>query len=167
MKPSIQQFINASKSFWSNVIPKTQSECWNWNGFKNEDGYGHIGVIGYNIRTHRLSWMIHFGPIPNGVCVCHRCDNPACVNPSHLFLGTVQDNVTDRHLKGRSRGGSQPGESHNMAKLKDDDVRQIFNEARSRSSTQREIAKKYGVTQSAISNILTGKLWRHLNLHGR
>ena len=166
MKLSVQKFLNAFKAFWSNVRPGHPAECWNWAGHRNTDGYGHIGVMGYIVRSHRFSWIIHHGPIPNKLCVCHKCDNPSCVNPTHLFLGTVQDNVHDRQRKGRSRGGSQPGISHNMAKLNDDLVVRIFNEAKNKTMPQKRIGVKYGVSQSVVSRILNGDLWKHLNLLG-
>jgi len=79
------------------------SGCWNWKPCKSRDGYGVASYKSRNIRAHRFSWMIFKGDIPTGQCVLHRCDNPSCVNPDHLFVGTHKDNVHDKLAKGRGR----------------------------------------------------------------
>jgi hypothetical protein len=91
--------------FWSKV--KKTDNCWEWQACKNEHGYGilNIGKRGLGkIRAHRLSFIIHKGEIPESLLVCHRCDNPTCVNPEHLFLGTQKDNTQDMIKKGRGKG---------------------------------------------------------------
>lgn len=100
------------------------------------------------------------GPIPDGLHVLHHCDNPPCVNPAHLFLGTNADNVADKTAKGRGRGGR--GEAHRNAKLTADQVREIRELAAS-GLTQREIAARYGVRHTAIGKILRGERWGHLS----
>jgi len=82
-------------------INKTE-KCWNWIAGKDKDGYGKIKIDGKMVQAHRASWVIHNGDIPNGMCVLHRCDNPSCVNPEHLFIGTRLDNARDRDVKGRN-----------------------------------------------------------------
>ena len=82
-------------------IEKTSS-CWNWLASKDRDGYGRIKISGRTFQAHRASWDIHNGSIPEGMSVLHHCDNPSCVNPFHLFLGTALDNVRDRDAKGRN-----------------------------------------------------------------
>lgn len=91
--------------FWNKV--DTSNECWNWTGSKNKDGYGSVGS-GLRSRTmlaHRMSYAINVGEIPKGMCVCHKCDNPSCVRPDHLFLGTRKDNMQDMVRKGRDDNG--------------------------------------------------------------
>lgn len=92
------------RRFWVKVEIKSEDECWNWTAFKNKQGYGRFGSSSCRcVNAHRVSWTIAFGPIPEGHFVCHRCDNPSCVNPKHLFTGTRQDNVDDMVIKKRSR----------------------------------------------------------------
>ncbi len=83
-----------------------QTGCYLWTGKKNKNGYGRIKVNGKEQAAHRVSYAIANGAIPDGMCVLHRCDTPACVNPEHLFAGTVIDNLRDMHAKGRARGNT-------------------------------------------------------------
>ncbi len=95
-----QKYID---SFWAKVT-KHEVGCWDWNASKNKQGYGRMGIgAGQCINAHRVSWVIHNGDIPDGLFVCHKCDNPSCINPKHLFLGTRQDNTNDMMLKKRSK----------------------------------------------------------------
>lgn len=137
------------------------NECWLWIAGVTSDGYGTIGAGGRtNKKTsaHRLSYELAFGPIPHGLCVCHKCDNRRCVNPSHLFLGTNADNVADRQSKGRGNGRGYPGERCGHAKLKNGDVIKIRLDQR----THEQIAKDYGVKRPTITNIKLRRTWRHL-----
>lgn len=94
--------------FWDRV--DTSGSCWVWTGACNRKGYGEYHFNGKARRAHRVSWELTYGPIPEGLIVCHRCDNPSCVRPDHLFLGTHSDNAIDRERKGR--GGSARGDNH-------------------------------------------------------
>lgn len=91
--------------FWAKVDKGSDAECWEWTASRNSYGYGQLAVVlpsGKRPRlAHRLSWELHVGPIPEGMCILHRCDNPPCVNPSHLFIGTKADNYRDMRAKGR------------------------------------------------------------------
>lgn len=143
--------------FWPKV-EKTNS-CWLWCGATGAWGYGNIGARKEDgklstLRAHRVSWEIHYGPVPYGLLVLHKCDNRVCVNPDHLFLGNYMDNMNDMIEKGRSR----KGERHHAAKLTDNDVLAIRADERALS----EIAGDYPVHKATISAIKNGKLWGHV-----
>jgi hypothetical protein len=123
------------------------SGCMEWTGYRDARGYGQTHYRGPPIRTHRLSWILHFGPIPDGEDVCHRCDNPPCVNPGHLFTGSAYDNVIDMRTKGR----------HGTAKI----TQEIANEIRRRAEaeTQTAIAADIGLSQAHVSDIVRGRSW--------
>lgn len=150
---------NAALRFLKKVF--NYKECWNWNAsLRNESGYGQINFMGKMQGAHRVSYMLFKGEIPNGLCVLHKCDNPLCVNPYHLFLGTNKDNVADRERKGR---GNQPhGSMSGNAKLKESDIPEIF-ALRLSGLTQQEIADNYGVAQCTISDVLHGKRWSRIS----
>jgi hypothetical protein len=146
--------------FWSKVI-KTDS-CWIWAAYRNRKGYGTFQTkVRVPRLVHRLSYMIATGADPGEKCVCHSCDNPACVRPDHLFLGTLADNNLDMLKKGRASGGSFPGELAPWSKLTAEDVLEIRT-CYTFHGGGRIAAEKFGVTPSAISSILRGKVWRHL-----
>ena len=145
--------INDLSAFW-NKVDKTSS-CWLWTGLTHPFGYGRIGINKVKYLTHRLSYIIHFGPIPKGMCVCHRCDNPKCVNPQHLFLGSRLDNNLDRTAKDRTFKGSQVTKS----KLLEHQILEI----RQSTESVKSLAKKYKVSGSTIYAIRNRTNWRHIN----
>ena len=136
--------------FWSRV-QKTDG-CWLWLWSRNEFGYGVIGVAGRSKRAHRLSWEMVNGPIPDGMVVCHHCDNPACVNPEHLFVGTHADNVADKMSKGRCPRGETAG----PARLTDAQTEEI-RARRTRGESCRSIASFFGVAVSTVSGIVNNR----------
>jgi len=149
--------------FWSKVDVRGNDECWNWTAVLNSDGYGHVKISGHHHGAHRVSWELAHGKIPKRMCVCHRCDNPSCVNPNHLFLATHAENMRDMAEKGRagSNGGS-PGEKNWSSVLTESDVREIRRMLND-GIKQREIGEKFGVSRSTISAIYCGVLWRHVH----
>lgn len=146
--------------FWAKVRKGDDSQCWEWVGSRAKAGYGTFGLDRGTVTAHRFSWEMRNGPIPDGMFVCHRCDNRACVNPSHLFLGSAADNNTDMWTKGRASGGSV-GERNHRALLTDDDVRDIRRRADA-GEGRRSIAATYGVHKDTVGAVITGKNWRHV-----
>lgn len=150
----------AEERFWEKV-DKTpghgpSGDCWIWTGFVHKSGYGYFYFLKKRWEVHRFSYVLHFGDIPSGMCICHNCDNRRCVNPDHLSVGTHRDNTKDKINKGRAyylRGEESPG-----ALLTEQEVMAI----RESGKKQIEIAKEYGVTQAAISLIRCRKTWQHL-----
>ena len=144
--------------FFSKIARSDADGCWLWVAGKNKGGYGQFRDSGRTVYTHRLSYELANGPIPEGLWVLHSCDTPACVRPDHLFLGTPADNTSDCVAKGRHAHGRR----HGMAKLRDDDVREIRDLIAARRYTQREIGDFYGTDQTIISDIKIGKIWAHV-----
>jgi hypothetical protein len=133
-----------------------KGDCWIFTGkSKTSSGYGQIHVDGRHWQTHRLSWTLWNGPIPDGQCVLHRCDTPLCVNPVHLFLGTRADNNADRARKGRN--APIRGERNPRARVSDaqaDEIRALYRQGQ---LSQREIAALYDIAQVTVSHIVRGK----------
>ncbi len=147
--------IDYKSNFWEQV--DKQGACWRWLGTITAKGYGSFyareGKYRF-YRAHRYSWFLEHGEIDSGLWVLHKCDNPWCVNPEHLWLGTNEDNMKDKIDKGRHR----PGERHGMAKLTEKDVLYI----RACGKPALELAAEFDVHGTTIYNILNGKKWRHL-----
>lgn len=149
---------------------KDSSGCVLWTGSLTKTGYGKFGLNGGWVLAHRAAWELEHGPIPtgdgyHGVCVLHRCDTPACVNPKHLFLGTHQDNMADRDRKGR---GGQPGkktkgEKNGMALLTEPQVLSILRRHK-QGASQRSLAREFEVSPSLIHLIVHRKRWAHLEV---
>ena len=148
--------------FWNKVNKDDGGGCWIWTGTIQSGGYGNVGVHGRNLRAHRLAYELTYGPIPPGMCVCHRCDVRSCVNPDHLFLGTKADNTHDMVRKGRHVAISLPGSNNPSSVLTDDDVREIRRRVRVDGVSRTQIAKEFGVSQPLISQIVIGRAWKHL-----
>lgn len=149
------------RRFWAKVDVSTGAQqCWVWTASKTLDGYGMIGINGRLQRAHRVSYFLHYGVNPDNLFVCHTCDNPSCVNPRHLYLGTAADNNRDRDSKNRFVPPiPRTGEHHHMSKLSAKDVDEIRFLYDSGSMNQRELAEKYGVRQPHISRIIHKVRW--------
>ncbi len=148
------------------LITKTRKEpsgCVVFTGSINRTGYGRIGRGRHQVSmsAHRASYELFIGPIPAGLWVLHRCDNPPCVNPVHLFLGTGKDNTQDCIAKGRFIVGDHRGERHGMVKLKDADI-PVIRARRAAGEKLAVIAADFCVDQSLVSLIALRKIWRHI-----
>ena len=130
-----------------------------WIGCKIPDGYGMLQVNGKATLAHRISYEIHKGEIPEGMCVLHSCDNPGCVNPEHLHLGTQKDNARERSE--RKRSGDIRGEKNGRSKLTQQQVLEIIEKYKS-GWIQCDLAQEYGVNQGRISSIVTKRSWKHI-----
>lgn len=146
-------------------IKRTEQGCWEWSGDRHPAGYGYITRKGNGIRrrtvAHRVSWEMFVGPIPAGLLVCHHCDNPPCVNPEHLFIGTNADNRRDSVNKGRHGHGACRGDAHPFAKLDENKVREI-RALRAAGVVGSRLAERFGVSVGLIHNITARRVWKHI-----
>lgn len=147
---------NRHRIFEAQFIRKSDDECWEWLGPLSRHGYGIISVNQKSIQAHRLAWEKTFGKIPDGLCVCHHCDNRKCVNPSHLFLGTSRENTQDAARKGRM--ASKRGELCGKAKLTPGQV-QTIRELRKAKVPRSYIASQFGISINHVWKICTGSCW--------
>lgn len=155
-----EEKIKRLTHLYENLITKHDNKCWILNKVPSKNGYVHFNM-GRNkyILAHRLSWIIHRGNIPDNLMILHKCDNPPCTNPDHLFIGTHADNVKDKINK--KRHNASHGSSHYNAKLNDDmvlKIKKLIKEGYSQSA----IAHKFEVRPSTIQNIADGKTWKHV-----
>lgn len=182
----LEKMINRSRytppkvRFWARVEKKgpivsyVGTRCWIWTGYSpGKQGYGSLKVDGVAIKSHRYSWILHKGPIPKGMFVLHKCDTTRCVNPDHLFLGTHQDNVDDRSIKGRAAFGDRNGhstkpgcekrgEDHGSSVLTEKQVRSIRKEFVPRKYREaKRVMRKYNISYATLYRIVRNITWRH------
>lgn len=163
--------VPLEKRFWSRVL-KTD-ECWVWQGTVDRDGYGHIKHNGKNVRSHRVAYILQIGEITDGLFVCHHCDNPACVRPDHLFLGTCSDNMKDCTRKGRNTFDVHPefrcipgnrqrlGEKNGRSRLTPELVK-LIRQLSADGESCRGIARRLGFGGRTIDCVLKGITWKHV-----
>jgi hypothetical protein len=153
--------------FWEKV--ERSDGCWNWTSWRNQSGYGLFTIGRSPCRAHRYSWELHFGPIPDGMCVLHRCDNRLCVRPDHLFLGTRRENAADMKAKGRQAQGERlrdrrviRGEDCTWSKLSAAQVLAIRSRYESGSDTLATLSDEYGISYNHVYAIVRRTTWKHL-----
>lgn len=159
--------------FWPKVDKSAGPDaCWTWTASRAKNGYGKFGIGGHDggwIGAHCAAWLITRGEIPCGSCVCHSCDNPICVNPSHLWIGTHKDNARDKSMKGRAVWKQSHGMRKNPllmshgtrrynAKLNDDIVRKI----RNATGSHKDIGIRFGVCRTVVGKVRRREIWKHV-----
>jgi hypothetical protein len=158
--------------FWSKVNRRGPDACWLWMAALR-GGYGSVGVNGRVLGAHRVAYMLARGDIPHDQCVCHSCDNPACCNPGHLFLGTKADNATDMISKGRGATGRRSGahthpsrrprgERQGLSKLTEAQVLYIRQAHDVEAASEKELAARFHVSQGTVHAVVKRYTWRHL-----
>lgn len=138
-----------TERFWSHVKKQADEKCWLWTGYRNVQGYGSLFLNHRTVRSHRYSYELTFGKIPEGMDVLHRCDNTSCVNPHHLYVGTDAENALD--CVNRNRLPTK------LARIQIDEIRRLAKHG----LTCREIASRFHVSNSLISMILNHRRWKH------
>ena len=140
-------------------VNKTDT-CWLWTANKNEDGYGAFYFNKKDRKAHRVAYELWNGEIPADMCVRHTCDEPSCVNPAHLLVGTHTENMRDKVERGRQRTNPPLGENHKLSKITDDEVREI--RVLRGFYSQTELGKMYNISKSQVYRIYHKKNWKHI-----
>jgi len=166
--------------FWEKVNIRGPNDCWEWTACRIKAGYGQFWLRNKMVLAHRIAWTLENGQIPDGegyhgLCVCHTCDNPCCVNSSHLFLGTISDNNHDRDSKGRgnqARGDKNGarlhpelvtrGEYRWNSKLTEDKVRELRSRYAAGGVTCISLAREFGVSRQTANDAVLRKIWSHV-----
>ena len=161
-----------SDAFWSKVAVSAPNECWEWRACKNEKGYGVYGSNRKTYKAHRFAYQLTHGSIPEGACLLHTCDNPACCNPDHLTTGTRADNNRDMVAKGRHKcGGTKTpvekcnykrGKDHHNRKLNEDAVRNIRETYAAGGASMMQIATRFGIGLTTTHKIIHCKTWANV-----
>ncbi len=159
--PGLNSIATESDHFWSRVDKRGPEDCWEWQGSTPGFGHGRFHTLdGKYVYAHRYSYELNHGPVPADLYVCHTCDNPPCVNPAHLFLGTHHDNMGDMRAKGRER--HLVGSDHQNAKLSEEDVAEIRRLYKGQRGQMVDLARRYGVGKTTIRRIIDRESWKHV-----
>lgn len=158
-KEQLEQFY-IQEDPWGKFLSyvKKTNKCWEWQGSIGLNGYGSFSYQYKQYSAHRTAYKLYKGEIPKGLFVCHTCDNRRCVNPKHLFLGTIQENVADMVAKGRSA----KGEKHSQSKLTEPDILKIREIKKEKSLSNSKIAELFNVHRTCIDKIIRKKHWVHI-----
>lgn len=155
------RYISIKDKIEKNIV-KSETGCWEWVGTKRGESagvyYGGTSIGGKSILAHRASYELYVGKIPDGMLVCHKCDNPKCVNPEHLFLGTHFDNARDMSIKNRGTNG----EKSNNSKLTNTKAVEIVFAASMKNMKQKDIASVFGISEKTVNKIFNRKSWKHI-----
>lgn len=161
--PLFFDILQSSKNKFYQFIVKTE-ECWIWRGYVDRNGYGRFRFCNnknrIDIKAHRASYFFHYGKLSSELLVCHHCDNPICVNPFHLFMGSSLDNMTDKIIKNRSV--NVKGEQHGRHKLTTKDVYDILLMIKNKLRDD-EISKIKNIGRKTVNNIRNYKSWKHIS----
>ena len=144
--------------FWELVDKKSEYQCWEWQGQIGRNGYGFFSICNWPYLAHRISFLIHNGYLIDNLFVLHKCDNPKCVNPKHLILGTAKQNAKDAVSKNRMA----VGELNGMSSLRNEDVLTIRTEFAAGTKTMKQLANELGVHVPCIQRIIRRERWSHV-----
>ena len=147
-----EQQVDIERKFWANVHTPNPFDCWNWNGRKDKDGYGRFRFNSQDFYSHRVSWVLANGNIPNGLFICHHCDNPSCCNPEHLFIGTHLDNMFDMYSKGRG----------NRRFFSNSEVIEIRNLYENHNVLKSKIAYMFNASIDCINKIIKRETYKNI-----
>lgn len=153
-------FGTPEERFWPKVDKGKPDDCWEWKAYRDKDGYGSFKFNKMLIGAHRFAWILAFGEIPKGLHICHRCDNPPCCNPSHLFSGSAAQNNADRDRKGRGRWAR--GTHQHCAKLTEESVREIRKLYSTGNYTQQALGRMFNVNHRTVGYAVHRKTWAWL-----
>ena len=160
--PCGRGYVSIKDFICINVEVDFKTSCWNWVKCLLPNGYGRIFIKGETKGVHRVSYEEFNGPIPKGMFVCHHCDNPGCVKPSHLFIGTQSDNLKDAFGKGRLTPPCIRGEAHVSSKLVENDVHEIRRLYATGRVTQAVLGKMWRISEVMAGKIVNRRKWKHV-----
>jgi len=152
---------NAIDRFLAKAETSEENNCWFWCGSKDRNGYGQFKIQRKQIKAHRIAFFLYFKKDPYNGLVCHHCDNPSCINPTHLFEGTARDNMRDMVTKGRCKPPKLKGEKVGSARLTSQNV-QLLRKLYTDGVPRKKIAQKFGISIGHVCNIAQRKKWKHV-----